>query len=604
MQKKGENLIYNLDLDIPKGATHFLVTTKNKEGESPKFASTLILDRGLPHSGLTELAFEDVDPDPQTIGGTLKISSYGVQDRSSYALYYGNDQNERLVWIKDIPYDDSEVGFKTSIPIPNGTKLDGATRFVIFAKNRWGEQLQGSSLTICQNSIPTEGAKAFNLERDFDENPGHISCLYNFKAGKGDISGYRVYWGQSATEKLAGQPHLEEFAYHSSDESYSKSITGKIPKGARYILIFAYNSFGEIAVPAFQEIQDAGQPSGNAENVRFTDDNPKAGLITGTIKVQRAPNEEYITDYLLYWGLENPSQLGQWKKGDRFAILSKDKALELELKDVEIPVGAQRILVVTRHGQEESSTWIATQTPLDSPFPVDLDFKDSHGGELKFAGTLKITPSQNMSSFKKYNLYARTDGVWHLIYEGSNSEYEIPKSDPLKTSMWRSEHSLLLKAVIVDKDDKEGSPFQKSFPDYKIPIDRVWNVTFEDDDAKDLTKLAGTLRFDGLRDESNVTDYVVYFGNYAKLEQGTKDNKLPGQHRAIIHKAKVGNDNQPHNYSVRIVVNSIPEDALSLLIFVRNGTGVEHEAEWGTNLRLLVKDPIWQKTVEAEKKSK
>ena len=93
-------------------------------------------------------------------------------------------------------------------------------------------------------------------DTDMSENEVSGHAVMVKALNEDDITGYRFYWGSSATEKLSGQPAVATFAADNQDKTYEFPENTEIPAGASYLLAYSYNSNGECLSPVVFPVKD------------------------------------------------------------------------------------------------------------------------------------------------------------------------------------------------------------------------------------------------------------------------------------------------------------------------------------------------------------
>ena len=94
-----------------------------------------------------------------------------------------------------------------------------------------------------------------------------------------------------------------------SGESVFQIQDLEIPQEASHILVRGSTAAGEGASSSSVEIRDAFPPTETASAVHFTDVDPAAGQISGSIVLEVAANQSSISHYVIYWGSSATSKL-------------------------------------------------------------------------------------------------------------------------------------------------------------------------------------------------------------------------------------------------------------------------------------------------------
>ena len=104
------------------------------------------------------------------------------------------------------------------------------------------------------NGTPTLSPSGIHFQ-DADGVKGKISGYIQLlkASSETDITGYRLYWGKSETEKIS---QLADFKKTNGDYKYILGRNSSIPQGTSYLLAYSYNNNGENPVPAVKKLID------------------------------------------------------------------------------------------------------------------------------------------------------------------------------------------------------------------------------------------------------------------------------------------------------------------------------------------------------------
>lgn len=262
------------------------------------------------------LEFTDADMDPYELGGSIKIKGAdGDLDVDSYVVYFGVDAITKLKLADGSDHIIGETkpahGNSSIVFVQMNTRLpEGATHFLVYSSNEHGEHgIPGDTLiTDAANPLAQPQGVSF---LDVDSAKGVIGGTVEIESAEDEtgnkIDHYSLHWGRSPTKKLPGASNQL-----ASSVSKSHVITAQtIPAGAKYILAYSKNSFGEHPVPASLRIIDNAKPCANATD----SDCVGAVYVTAsaseiTISLSPAEHEDSSEfQYALYWGKRSCSSV-------------------------------------------------------------------------------------------------------------------------------------------------------------------------------------------------------------------------------------------------------------------------------------------------------
>lgn len=271
---------------------------------------------GIP-SAEASLSFADSDLHKGKLGGDVTISKAKTEyDIVVYRVYFGKDNRNK--WEdesgKTHLLGEAEPGFNVAVKIPTGTALPpGATHLLVFSSNAHGEQPNPGYLAIKDATLPKgkpEGISFVDEDPDKGEMRGQVTVI---KASKEeDVTHYTIYWGKSPTKKLNVSWLAEIVAANfidRQDVTYHMPQDMKIPDGATHMLVFSKNEFGELPQPVSLKIVDNTKPCLEkmeldcVHGVTVTpDQDPDAGQVQTTIRIEPATQAMDLTLYKVYWG--------------------------------------------------------------------------------------------------------------------------------------------------------------------------------------------------------------------------------------------------------------------------------------------------------------
>lgn len=252
---------------------------------------------------------------------------------------------------------------------------------------KYPDPKQSAGIGATGEALVQEGSDLFYGDSRFDANSLaqlNGSSLYSPEviAVKGNyiITKTSVY-DKTTIGKLFDMPYTADAGLILNDGSvllYSSA------KGA----LFRYSNVEEIKIP--REL---------VSNVKFTDNDPTAGSIQGTVSWTNPADTSYLTGYSLYY-LD--------AQGNPISLISRvpNTTTSYTVNTITIPTGASRIGVFSYNQYAESIKCTSTLIwDLSSYLPQKIDFLDTNPAKGQIHGILSWTPAADESSFSKYAVY-------------------------------------------------------------------------------------------------------------------------------------------------------------------------------------------------------
>ncbi|MGK5090885.1 carboxypeptidase-like regulatory domain-containing protein [Deltaproteobacteria bacterium TL4] len=314
---------------------------------------------GTPPTGLAKnLTFTDGDPNGGKLSGNMVLTPGTDNKIEYYLLYWGKprDEGNGMEIIKNIPaIQRFEKDGKPDFKLTDATIPEGATHFLVYSANlEGGEGLKPFSLPIKDASKPVVIKDADTLEivfKDINSDKGVITGELALSKMEKDtqVTMYNFYWGDSEERKIKEIKSV-------SKENPVVSLNNESIESAVYFLIYKANDAGESEGYLAKRIIDNYPPSEKAAGISFEDENPKQGILTGTLSLTKANDESIITYYKVYWGEQDGLKLKAMNEEPLlFREFKKDQELVAKLEDIPIPEHADYWLVYTGNEGGEMS---------------------------------------------------------------------------------------------------------------------------------------------------------------------------------------------------------------------------------------------------------
>lgn len=523
------------------------------------------------------VAFQDTSIQGGILAGEVNISR--ASDESGileYRIYWASGPRSKLPYIQPIAKL-SKASPALSFTLPEGTmKPSTATHFLILTANSVGEMSRGVSVLIKDLGVPNNAAVSAAFT-DFNLSGGKLtgSISISRAADEADVSHYVIYWAKEDGTKIFGSPIA---TFEKSVALLSKDLQDiDKPEEAKYFLILSKNIEGEMATGVLVPIIDLGVPVNSAIALRFNDKNFAGGKLSGEIEVSKASNEEDITHYVLYFGLNKDT------KQSTTPITSLQKTgqnLTYNLPpETAKPDDATHLLVFTKNPQGEMSTGVALPIidkgiPEHSALSVSFTDVDLAGGAL--SGDIEIAKASDEADISHYVVYFGLNSftkqgqspIVSLPKTGRNLKYNLP-AGTIKPA--EATHFLVF---TKNADGEMSGGVSVEIVGRGVPVNPAVSVSFSDTDLLG-GKISGAIEISKASDESDFSHYVVYFGS----SDSTKQSQHP-----IVSLEKTG-QNLTH---ILPAGTNKPADATHLLVFTKNADG---EMAAGVAAEIIDKGP-------------
>lgn len=583
--KTGKNLALALpdDTQIPENASHFIVFTKNAQGEMATGVSVALVDVGVPTHAAVSVGFTDTDKDANELAGNILIAkASNEEDLTGYVVYWASAMGLRLPGQAPLTVLE-KTGENLSFSLPENTpKPENASRFLVVTRNEGGEMIGGVSQSIADNTENSELPGASPMAVTFADTQAAVSRLTGTvtiakAANEQDITHYVLYFGTADTklgEPLATRPKTgANVTFELTDRELSPSAT--------HFLAFSKNKNGERVPGAALAIVDfkgpVPGPSVVASSIGFSDTNPNMNVLSGNVTIGKAADESNVTHYELYFGRNATTRLSN------NPIQTKKKTggnMTFTLTNLARPTGfpyASHLLVyaknvagistgVRAHLIEESGAPAATTRP------AGIDFVDGDADPNELAGAVTITKPASTANVTHYVLYwglSSTDRIGSpiesipLAGSGSTVTYFFGNNSPIQTlpnSTQKASH-LLVFARNASGELATGRSVLISDVSSARPALGAASVSFSDTNNTRNT-LGGNVRITKAANDLDVADYILYWGSSATA-------KLAGS-AAIATFPRTGAASYLHSFAAN---TAIPAGASHLLVFTKNAIG-------------------------------
>ncbi|MEY3902794.1 MAG: hypothetical protein RL189_2100 [Pseudomonadota bacterium] len=511
----------------PKGATYLLVLTKNSDGEMSQGVSVKIIDKGVPEHVALSISFVDENKQGKKVDGEILVSrAIEENDLTHYVIYWGSDPITKLNDTPIATLAKNTVAIsndKLFYYIPKDTHLpEGAKYLIVLTKNADGEMSTGSSHPIIDKGLPVNSAVSIAFE-DSDENAGRLGGQVSISkaVNESDITDYNLYFSHDGVNKSADKP-IATISKTGENMTYTIQSGTTISSMDRYLLVVTMNADGEMATGVSTLIQDKGVPVNIARSVNFTDNDINGGKLAGVVQIERAQNESDLSHYVVYWGASATAKLSSNPMA--IATLAKTvSSLSVTFPSGTVkPEGATHLLVFSKN--KDGDSMLCTSALIgDKGIPVNmaggLTFTDTDVNGGRLAGTLQITRATNESDITHYRVYWGSNSQTKLA---GYSAFSVLSKSLLNLSVglragtvkpFGATHFLVF-SYNPDGEMATGKSFL--IIDKGVPVNFATSIKFSDMDSSAGDRVGGTVYIGKAKNESDITQYVVYWGSWQK----------------------------------------------------------------------------------------
>ena len=431
LKGSGDNVELQLPANTPKpaAATHLLGFVTSSSGRGASYVSVNVTDLDLTSvpGGLT---FQDTDPGAMQIGGAVTIQQAAATTGVfAYNLYFSSGSCDVV---------GSQI---VSLPVSAG-----------------GDPICVRGANCSLITILEESPRLFNIERGMRgyhnhehaiiqlQGPGLIEFTRfeterNYDTLRVDEATYSGFDLPANLELGAGTKEIEWFSDFSvtyqgwvlSYQSYSTfgdiiyelPRGTAIPSGANSLIVLSQTSAGEnTAACASTTLVDFAPPSGTAQGLWFTDVNPSAGRVAGTLTILQARSNSGIgslSEYRIYWGMNSTTVLQGSNMLFAVAASTPNTNLTVSLNET-LPINASHLLafIASSQGQQalsSASTEVIDYAPAQQS-AQSVSFTDVNPRVGEVSGTATIIRALDESTIDRYNLYF-SSGQSRISFIGS-----------------------------------------------------------------------------------------------------------------------------------------------------------------------------------------
>ena len=299
-----------------------------------------------------------------------------------------------------------------------------------------------------------------------------------------------------------------------------------VPSGADTLLTFCALTSGGNSMSASTPLLDFSPPAGFPASLTFEDTNGGVGIISGQVTVGRATDETGISEYKIYLGTGPSTKLPS--STAIASISSTSSILAITLPDTTLPNASSANYLLAfasgATGENPQAAFVEIvdlQRPMASPSGVT--FTDLSPDAGWYEGAVNFHRAEDEVAITHYRCYWATSSTAPDFSFPALGEVSVSSQPRISVSSTQAPTGMT-HLVVVSANGAYSMPTGSGvlLVDYSTITVVPSSVEFQDTDAS-LANIGGAVTIGAASDESQVVDYVVYWGatSAAKLPAGS-----------------------------------------------------------------------------------
>ncbi|CAJ1364916.1 unnamed protein product [Effrenium voratum] len=462
---------------------------------------------------------------------------------------------------------DSSVGNLTynlsSQSIPSS-----ATHLLVYTAMHGAEMESGISIPLVDYAPVDVVPSSINFT-DEDASPGELGGVIHLGRASDEtqVTGYAVYWGSSETQTLE---LLAEVSKGSGTLEIAMATNTPLPSAATHLLGFAITRAGRGLRSVSQQILDVDDTLSPGGLV-FEDTDASAGLVGGTVTVQRAASTSGISAYNLYFSDGNCSTLGAQiasvavSQSGRAPLCIEGNACS----DITITQEASGRYVISR-GMSGYRNDEHAKISVDGPgsvhfsrFSTEMGYDMLRVDQASFSGEAlpaSVALGPGPKEIEWTSDYSVTRDGWVVTFEAQGSFGDVGHTLPNGTFLPAGASRMLAFSVANGAEYRQACA-STPVVDYAPPNQVAQNVWFEDEDSAGA-QVAGTITILQARQHTVLLEYRIYWGM-------TSTTRLPNANMLL----SVVASSPGTNLTAVLSATALPTNATHLLVFSASAQG-------------------------------
>lgn len=265
------------------------------------------------------------------------------------------------------------------------------------------DQAEPTTLTLVFEGFDTTADYGFV---DIDPDIGEVGGTLNLPPALSEksIKKYVFYFGNANAQLLSASPFAikTKTGLPVSLKFESNTI---LPTGATHILVYVRDTSTDIYANLTIPFEDYYDPITNATYASFTDTDPTAGELGGSLVLTPPESQSTLTKYNVYWGNFSGARISETPIG--YAVKAEAPTLTIPANTL-VPPGATHLLIYSANATNEVEEPLSLEFSDFGPpthYAASLNFTDTDTTLAEIAGTVTITKAIDESDITAYALY-------------------------------------------------------------------------------------------------------------------------------------------------------------------------------------------------------
>ncbi|MDP6319348.1 MAG: hypothetical protein QF711_02310, partial [SAR324 cluster bacterium] len=283
---------------------------------------------------------------------------------SKYVLRWGNNPHQRLgMFLPIVVLQPEKSGTRMRINFKETKIPQGATHILLYARNENEEEKEFYSLILIDKGVPKSKPQEIVFEQTGKKGnriQGKITITRAWD--ERDLTHYAVYWGESPETVLRSQPPvtvIEKKSWFGSlasqlqapwkSNTLSEEIDVLLAPEATHLLVFSRNLTGQLNDGTSVKISvTKEEEKAKSKKMQLKLKPAPSGMIAGEVILVLPKEETDSEHYLLFWGKDEKTRLGDLPAITQFEINKiKDGLTVKEIQVSTLTVMDQNLQVST-----------------------------------------------------------------------------------------------------------------------------------------------------------------------------------------------------------------------------------------------------------------
>lgn len=542
LNKTGNNLQFTLtNISLPFLPAYVLVYTANSQSTMAVSVNALV-----PPLSMATAVSISASLSGNFLTGTILVNKAIYETTiNRYILYWSQNGTQPLASTSPITtLNATGNNLSYTFPANSPPPPTEATYVLVLTSNGTAQMTQGVNTPIPPLRLAA-GVSLANMTKNANNQIAGTVTISK-ASNESTLTHYNIYFGSDTVTKIG--PMIASLPKTGSNLVYSLGAQTTVPlPAAYYILVFTANSMAEMQSNVSAAIPPLDAPTSVSLNLVANASNN----VTGVITLAKAAYETTISSYRIYWSTNGTSN-----KLATIASLPVNNANQIYTMPATAPkpATASYVLAVGANGLGEMASGVSAPIPpLHPAGGVNLALTKAAGAN-NVSGTITIIKATD-----------ETDIVSYKLYWGSSATVKInatPFSTKAKTGanitvslsppITRPVGSTFVLCYTANALAEMPTNVRKGIPPLNPPAGVTLNL------VKTANQISGKINITKATDESDITDYRIYWGSNAS-------NKIATQPLiAILPKTGA---NLTYNITTPL---TIPATATYILVRTRN----------------------------------